>query len=45
MYEDGGDVDTVGTGHTVFTVVARDVFQTHNALGDILVQVALFFLG
>jgi hypothetical protein len=45
MYEDGGDVDAVRTGHAVFAVVAGNILQTYDALGNILVQETLLFLS
>ena len=44
MYEDGRDVNAIRTRHAVFTVVAGNILQTHNALCYILVQEALLFL-
>ena len=43
MYEDGGDVDAVRTGHAVFAVVTRNILQTDDALSYILVQETLLF--
>ena len=45
MYEDGGNVDTVRTGHAVLTIVAGNILQTDNALGDVFVEEALLGLG
>ena len=45
MDEDGGDVDAIGTGHAVLTVVAGDILQTDNAVSHLAVQVVLFLFG
>ena len=37
MYEDGGNVDAIRTGHTIFTVVTRYILQSYDALCHILV--------
>ena len=42
MDEDGMNVDAIGTRHAVFAVVAGNVLQSDDALGDLLVQIALF---
>ena len=44
MYEDARNVNAVGTGHTILAIVAGDVFEAHNLLRHILLQVFhLFF--
>ena len=43
--EDGRDVDAVRAWHTVFTVVAGNVLQTYDALGNLTLQVILFLLA
>jgi hypothetical protein len=44
MDEDGWYIDTIRTGHTIFAVITRNVLQTYDLLGDIPIQIALFFL-
>jgi hypothetical protein len=38
VYEDGWDINAIRTRHTVLTIVARDVFETHNLLSDVLIE-------
>ena len=45
MYEDGGNVYTIGTGHTVFAVVAGNILETYYFLCHFLVEIAHFFVG
>ena len=45
MHKDGGDVNTVGTRHAILTIVAGNVFQAHNLLGDIAMQVFHLFVS
>ena len=40
MYEDGWNINTIRTRHAVLTIVAGDVFQTNNLLGNLLIKVA-----
>ena len=40
MYEDGGNINTIGTRHTVLAVVAGNVFQTHNPVSHVIVQIS-----
>ena len=37
VYEDGGNVNAVGTWHAVFAVIAGDVFEPYDALGHVFV--------
>jgi hypothetical protein len=39
MDEDGWDINTIGTRHAVFTIVARDNLQAHNLLGNLIVKI------
>ena len=45
MNENARDVNAVRTRHTVFAVVARNITQSHNLLGDILMQIFHLYLG
>ena len=45
VYEDGRYVDAVGARHTVLAVVAGDVLQADNLLGDVGIQVFHLFLS
>ena len=45
MYEDGGNIDSVGARHTVFAVVARDVLKTYYPLCHLFVKIALLAVG
>ena len=41
MYKDSWNVNTIGTGHTVFAVIAGDGLETNDTLGHVFVQVGL----
>jgi hypothetical protein len=45
VYKDGWDIHTVRTRHAVLTIVARNVFETYNLLGDILIEESHLLLG
>ena len=45
MYEDSGNIDAIGTGHAVLTVVTGNILQPYNLTRHLLVQVFLLFRG
>ena len=44
MNENSRDIDAIRTRHAILTVITGDILQTHNFLGNILVEIAHFLL-
>ena len=39
MYEDGRDVNAIGTRHTILTVVAWDILKSYDLVGYFIIQI------
>jgi hypothetical protein len=45
MHEDGWDIDAIGTGHAVLTVVTGYILQANDAVGYFFMKIFLFLLA